>query len=50
MRKDAKKKGKTMKKIAIALVAATALFGANSDYNYELTPTIGGVHPEGKSC
>ena len=47
LRKDAKKKGKTMKKIAIALVAATALFGANSDYNYELTPTIGGVHPEG---
>ena len=36
-----------MKKIAIALVAATALFGANQDYNYELTPTIGGVHPEG---
>ena len=36
-----------MKKIAIALVAATALFAADSAYNYELTPTIGGVHPEG---
>ncbi|MGP1485618.1 MAG: OmpA family protein [Campylobacter sp.] len=36
-----------MKKIAIALVVATAVFGANQDYNYEITPTIGGVHPEG---
>ncbi|QCD51928.1 OmpA family protein [Campylobacter sp. RM16192] len=36
-----------MKKIAIALIAATALFAADSAYNYELTPTIGGVHPEG---
>ena len=36
-----------MRKIAIALVAATALFAADSAYNYELTPTIGGVHPEG---
>ena len=36
-----------MKKIALALVAATALFAADSAYNYELTPTIGGVHPEG---
>ena len=36
-----------MKKIAIALVAATALFAADAAYNYELTPTIGGVHPEG---
>ena len=36
-----------MRKIAIALVAATALFAAASAYNYELTPTIGGVHPEG---
>ena len=36
-----------MRKIAIALVAATALFAADSAYKYELTPTIGGVHPEG---
>ena len=36
-----------MKKIALALVAASALFAADSAYNYELTPTIGGVHPEG---
>jgi len=40
-------KGFSMRKIAIALVAATALFAADSAYNYELTPTIGGVHPEG---
>jgi len=40
-------KGFSMRKIAIALVAATALFAADSAYKYELTPTIGGVHPEG---
>ncbi|MCR4942648.1 MAG: OmpA family protein [Campylobacter sp.] len=36
-----------MKKIALAMVAASALFAANSAYNYEITPTVGGVHPEG---
>ncbi|MBE2985852.1 MULTISPECIES: OmpA family protein [Campylobacter] len=36
-----------MKKIALAMVAATALFASNSAYNYEVTPTIGGVHSEG---
>ena len=36
-----------MKKIALALVAATAVFASNAAYNYEVTPTIGGVHPEG---
>ena len=34
-----------MRKIAIALVAATALFAADSAYKYELTPTIGGGKP-----
>ena len=36
-----------MKKIALAMVAATAVFASNAAYNYEITPTIGGVHPEG---
>ncbi|QKF60598.1 OmpA family protein [Campylobacter curvus] len=36
-----------MKKIALAMVAATALFASNAAYNYEVTPTVGGVHPEG---
>ena len=36
-----------MKKIALAMVAATAVFASNAAYNYEVTPTIGGVHPEG---
>ncbi|AII14314.1 outer membrane fibronectin-binding protein [Campylobacter iguaniorum] len=35
-----------MKKIAIALCAASALFGANT-YNYEFTPVVGYAHPEG---
>ncbi|MBR8465159.1 OmpA family protein [Campylobacter sp. faydin G-140] len=35
-----------MKKIALAMVAATALFASNAAYNYEITPTISGVHPE----
>lgn len=36
-----------MKKIALAMVAASALFAADAAYNYEITPTVGGVHPEG---
>lgn len=36
-----------MKKIALAMVAASALFASNAAYNYEITPTVGGVHPEG---
>ena len=36
-----------MKKIALAMAAATAVFASNAAYNYEVTPTIGGVHPEG---
>ncbi|ANE33031.1 OmpA family protein [Campylobacter hyointestinalis] len=35
-----------MKKIALALCAASALFGANA-YNYEFTPVVGYAHPEG---
>lgn len=34
-----------MKKIVLALSVAAALFAA--DYNYEITPTVGGVKPEG---
>lgn len=36
-----------MKKIALALVAASAVFAADAAYNYEITPTIGGVRTEG---
>ncbi|BCX80085.1 OmpA family protein [Campylobacter sp. 19-13652] len=36
-----------MKKIALALVASTALFAGEAAYNYEITPTISGVHAEG---
>ncbi|CAD7287842.1 Outer membrane porin F [Campylobacter majalis] len=36
-----------MKKIAIALVAASSLFAVDAAYNYEVTPTIGGVRTEG---
>ncbi|MBE0495951.1 MAG: OmpA family protein [Campylobacterales bacterium] len=36
-----------MKKIVIALVAATALVASEAAYEYEITPTIGGVKPEG---
>lgn len=36
-----------MKKIAIALVAATALIAGEAAYHYEVTPTFGGVKPEG---
>ena len=36
-----------MKKTLVALSAAVALFAGDAAYNYELTPTIGGVIPEG---
>lgn len=36
-----------MKKIAIALTVATALFASDADYHWEFTPTIGGVVTEG---
>lgn len=36
-----------MKKIALALVAASAVFAADAAYNYEVTPVVGGVRSEG---
>ncbi|AQW87288.1 outer membrane fibronectin-binding protein [Campylobacter pinnipediorum subsp. caledonicus] len=36
-----------MKKIALALVSASAIFAADMAYNYEVTPTVGGVRSEG---
>jgi OOP family OmpA-OmpF porin len=36
-----------MKKTVIALSAAVALFAGDAAYQYEITPTIGGVLPEG---
>lgn len=36
-----------MKKLVLALVASSALFAVDSAYNYEITPTFGGVHSEG---
>ncbi|MEA1913706.1 MAG: OmpA family protein [Campylobacterota bacterium] len=33
--------------VSLSLIASTALFGANSAYNYEITPTVGGTHSEG---
>lgn len=36
-----------MKKIAIALTVATALFASDADYHWEFTPTVGGVLSEG---
>ncbi len=40
------KKEMKMKKIALAICVASALFGANA-YNYEFTPVVGYAHPEG---
>lgn len=36
-----------MKKTLVALSAAVALFAGDAAYNYEITPTFGGVMPEG---
>lgn len=36
-----------MKKIALALVAASAVFASDVAYNYEFTPVVGGVRSEG---
>lgn len=36
-----------MKKIALAALAASALFASEAAYNYEITPTVSGVHAEG---
>lgn len=36
-----------MKKIALALVAASAVFANDVAYNYEFTPVVGGVRSEG---
>ena len=33
--------------VTLSLIASTALFGANSDYKYELTPTVGGTITDG---
>lgn len=39
-----------MKKILLSTVAcATMMLAANSDYKYEITPTIGGVYTEGNT-
>lgn len=39
-----------MKKIILSTVAcATMMLAANSDYKYEITPTIGGVYTEGNT-
>ena len=39
-----------MKKVLLSTVAcATMMLAANSDYKYEITPTLGGVYTEGNS-
>lgn len=45
------RKEENMKKflIALSLCASTAVFASDADYNWEFTPTVGGVMPEGSS-